>query len=921
MRNLIYRVLSFSILLLACLGTACSDEEKEKATIITLDVEQSTVDFKGEAEVRTIAVSTNSEQWTATVDKDWCTVTPDLKANDHKLIIAVTQNKNREQRTAVITVKASGVAQKITIRQLGTDKGILVSPQIVTVKAEGETVKFEVTANVEFNITTEEWITLPIETRSAEYVTTAHTYIVQRNKGAARMGSIIVKDKTSDLSNTIVVNQKAYGAYESNESAIKGDIKVPVSGGSAVDKLGNISQVAGSGFARAYDGSKETGYHSDRAHAYPTNWPLKFTFEFKDQPRLDYCIYYRYGNECFKDVEVFVSTKETPEYTKLMDVSLPEDGAIDRIDFMKPVINPLGIRLEAKNTGGSYIIIKEMEFYRKNPDNYDPLNLFTDLTCTTLKSGITEKEINACPDPLFRNLAYYMYVGEYSMEFRAREYRAYPHPELFRKENKTSAQHDVLENPTGMFVKKGEEVVVLIGETQGYKLSARVLNLDVPGKDGFNDNFSYTLSEGINRFVSDTDGLVYIYYHTPDYKNAPLIKIHIPTGKVNGYFDSEKHTATDWNRLLNAAVGPHFDVMGRYAHLIFPVSKFKSNTPDGKALIDAYDRLVLLEQQFMGLEKYDRMDPNRVCFSVMYNDGYMYSAGQHTGYVISTMDALCDVNSLTGSSIWGPAHEVGHSYQTYPGLRWHGMTEVTNNIKSLYVQTSFGNVSRLLDKQGAYTNIYEKSMSVFFSKKRAHNLTNDEANVFNQLVPFWQLYLYQKAKGNEDFYKDLYELVRTNPDQSKPGESQVEFTVLASKAAKLDLTQFFDKWGFYEPIDYVKDDYGEKQFTVTTAMADAAKSRIAALGLSQPTECIEYISEISFERYVNAGNIVKGKAKRESQKFVMEGWRNVAAYEVYSDGKLCFVSPSSSFTVVGSLGNLIKVFAISVKGEKVEVTF
>ena len=37
----------------------------------------------------------------------------------------------------------------------------------------------------------------------------------------------------------------------------------------------------------------------------------------------------------------------------------------------------------------------------------------------------------------------------------------------------------------------------------------------------------------------------------------------------------------------------------------------------------------------MGLEKYDRMDPNHVCFSVMYNDSYMYSAANHTGYVLT----------------------------------------------------------------------------------------------------------------------------------------------------------------------------------------------------------------------------------------------------------------------------------------------
>ena len=63
--------------------------------------------------------------------------------------------------------------------------------------------------------------------------------------------------------------------------------------------------------------------------------------------------------------------------------------------------------------------------------------------------------------------------------------------------------------------------------------------------------------------------------------------------------------------------------------------------------------------------------------------------------------------------------------------------------------------------------------------------------------------------GNEDFYKDLYELVRTRPDKATPGESQLEFTVLACEAAQLDLTKFFTRWGFFEPVDIIKNDYGE----------------------------------------------------------------------------------------------------------------
>lgn len=903
---------------------ACSEENGKGANAATLDIAEQIIDFKEDGDSQTIAVTTNQTEWTATVEsngKSWCSVLPDVRPENHRLTISVTSNLGKEQRSTVVTVKAAELSAKITVRQLGTDKGILISPMMKTFTAEGGKIELTVTANVEFEIKPSvEWITLPVKSRAAEYVTTEHTYQVQRNKGEKRTGTIVAKDKTSDLFAELIVSQEALGGYESSESTIQGDLLVPVSTGSAVNSLGKVSQYGSSGFHRTYDGSKETGYHSDTSDDFPNNWPLTLTFEFEGQSRIDYCVCHATSSNKMKKATIFVSTEAKPEYTKLMEVDLVGSTA-EPIKFSSPIINPKGIRFEVTESTDKYIVIKEMEFYRQNPDNYDPLNLFTDITCSELKPGITEQDIDACPDPLFRNVAFYLSINEYPREFRIQEYKAYPHPELFRKANKTSAQHDLLDNPTGIFVNKGKEVVVLVGNSHGYQLSARILNLNVPGEDGFNHNYSYPLKEGINRFVADTDGLIYIYYHTPDYQNALPIKIHIPSGQVNGYFDSRKHQSSDWNRLLNAAVGPHFDVLGEKAHLIYPTDKFKANTPDGKALIDAYDRLVSLEQQFMGQEKYDRVDPNHVCFSVMYNSSYMYSAGNHTGYVVSTMNDLCSLEKFSGSSIWGPAHEVGHSHQTKPGLCWLGMTEVTNNIHSLYVQTSFGNRSRLLDKQGDYTNIYERSMYMYFTQKRAHVITDSDVNVFNQLVPFWQLYLYTKAMGNEDFYKDLHELVRVRPDKATPGESQVEFTVLACEAAQLDLTDFFTKWGFFEPIDIVKGDYSSGQFVVTDAMADDAKKRIAALGFPKPAKIVEYITDTNVDCYTGNGGIVKGTVQRDGQKFTMTDWKNVAVYEVYSDDTLSFVSPSSSFTVMNSLGDKVQVFAVSATGEKVEVTF
>ena len=48
-----------------------------------------------------------------------------------------------------------------------------------------------------------------------------------------------------------------------------------------------------------------------------------------------------------------------------------------------------------------------MEFYKKNPENFDYTQLFSDPSCSELKPGITEQDILACDHSFFKNIAYY----------------------------------------------------------------------------------------------------------------------------------------------------------------------------------------------------------------------------------------------------------------------------------------------------------------------------------------------------------------------------------------------------------------------------------------------------------------------------------------------------------------------------------
>lgn len=566
---------------------------------------------------------------------------------------------------------------------------------------------------------------------------------------------------------------------------------------------------------------------------------------------------------------------------------------------------------------------------------YDPLTLFTDQTCSALKTGITDEDIKACKSDFHKNIALYLKAGKYPSEFRIQEYKAYPHPDTQAKANKTSP-YSLLDNPTGMAIGNGEELVIFVGETAGQKIQIRIQDLAVPGDDGFG-GISYTLNEGVNQIHAPKKGLIYILYHTEDFETARPVKIHIASGHVNGYFDVTKHSGSDWKRLRDAAKEPFFDVIGKYAHLTFPTKDFILYTPDGKALIEAYDKIVESEMLLMGLFKYNKVFKNRMYFNVTYR-GYMYATSYHTAYHESTMPDLCDVSKLTDKSLWGPCHEVGHCNQTRPGLKWHGTTEVTNNIMSMYLQNSiFKRDSHLQTTKlnDGSPNRYAKAWTEIIAANAPHCdfKSND---VFCKLVPFWQLELYfgnvlgqtpllQDDKGG--FYPDVYEYVRTHPDLNTAGEQQTEFVYICSQVAQMDLTDFFTKWGFLTPVETTIDDYGNGQVKVTQARVEEIKQRVASLNYPQPNVALEYITDNNWKLYQNPQPVIEGQAMRSGNTLKMTDWKNVVAYEVINkEGKKIFISEgilfpdaTASFTINTDWEEGFKVYAVSASGERTEV--
>ena len=902
---------------------SCADKEEAIPPFLTVDTK--TVNFNAAASILDVPVKTSIEDWTATVRPDgasWIEAT----RNGSILHIVVSENKGSDTRRGEIKIIAGKLSEAIVVEQLGKEPAILVSAEIFNIPVNGGDLTLEITSNIEYDIIIPAeavWIKPKLENRSGEMVKKVYQYQVAWNPNETeRKAEVVIKQKNGALEKRVAVIQKAQSGYSgSSNGDIKDDIKVPVSRGKA------SSFQPGGEIEKSFDGDMNTLYHSSWNNSGSNYFPITLEYFFENQESIDYIVYYPRTsgpNGLFKEVEIWVATEDKPSYIKAMDYDFQGVSSPTRVSFEKTLVKPKSIKFVVNSGAGDgqgFASCAEMEFYRTNPDNTNPLTLFTDLTCTQLKAGITMDEIEKVSNNLYRNIALYMLKGTYPREFRIQDYRAWPHPDDWARVNKTSTL-SLLDNPTGISVSENEEMVVFVGDTGGYPLSLKIQNLNSPGKDGYNNASFYPLSPGVNKLKVRNKGLVYLFYHTPDWQTAPQVKIHFATGKVNGYFDSQKHQASDWPRLLSAAVDDYFDLLGEHAHLTFPTNDLKTYAADnGDKLINAYDDLVRLEKEFMGLMKYNRPTVNRAYFHAMYTS-YMYSTSYRTAYNVSGADvkrAILDLKQFKLSP-WGPAHETGHTFQTRPGFKWHGMTEVTNNVHSLYVQTQWGNASRLeSENMGRYNNRYENAYHNSFVKKAAHP---GEGDVFCKLVPLWQLQLYfANARGNADVYKDLYEKIRTSPDKSTPGEQQLEFTKIMCDITGRDLTRFFRLWGFYTPFDDEVDDYGKKRITVTQTQIDRTIADIKAKGYPEVDEKIEYICDANWKVFKNRLPVQPGTATKSGTKITMKGWQNVVAYEVYKDEKLMFVSNMSSFTLDSFVTDDTKVFAIAYNGDKTEVTF
>lgn len=297
--------------------------------------------------------------------------------------------------------------------------------------------------------------------------------------------------------------------------------------------------------------------------------------------------------------------------------------------------------------------------------------------------------------------------------------------------------------PTGIYVKPGEEVVIQVEGAQQIKAYIGTYSYEKEEPKQFN------LNPGENKISSSNGGILYFYnYHNTGEVVAKVKK----GGTQNPLFILGKHTTEDWKRMLKESPNPYaIEMKGENSLLTMHPETVAEHLKqeDPAALLKKHDEIINIEHKISGLSKDGVGVANQGKHSIhfvedWYTDNYMYATYYRTAYSKGNLGPVLNLEELTNDG-WGPWHEVGHQHQQNTWL-WDGLGEVTVNIYSLAVQTTFGHKTRL-EQEGRYEAAF-----AYLGKPDAQ----EKMNVFEKLVMFWQLHL---AYGDQ-FYPNLHQMYR-----------------------------------------------------------------------------------------------------------------------------------------------------------------
>ena len=644
-----------------------------------------------------------------------------------------------------------------------------------------------------------------------------------------------VKVSSATKHYTITVTQ-----YSASDIVIEEDIQVKPYAGKASEEETDPDRSIEHSFDDKFIADGGVPYHSKWGQS--ADFPVILEYYFEGNTDIDYFIYHtNSGNGTFGKFDVYTQTKENTEYVHQgsYDFNMRNSPSIASL---KTPVKATKVKFEVHSGKNGYVSCDEMQFFKKNKKNTleeQLLTVFTDITCSEIKPDVTQEQIEALPE-FFIQTASALKDDSYNKwekEFRIREYCPYSSADEWADKLMTRKYGD-LDNPTGIYVNEGDEVVVLVGDTHGQSIS--IQNIGEETSKGYAQTSVngdiYPLKEGVNKLTAKQTGMLFVMYNTniqnPD---AQPIKIHIPLGggKVCGFFSLKEHQTNEkYKELIDKADYKYFCVIGNAIILYFHHKQLKAAVPyDILSSIELWDNMIQWQQELMGIEDVHPKQMNNHIFAISPEGGYMWASEGRIGFVYTVLGDILRKSYLMASrNSWGPAHEIGHVHQG--AINWASTTESSNNLFSNYTIYKFGqNCSRGTELAVPEYAANVKKATLVFRRCVENKAWCDFGTDYQGEDPEmharmnWQLWNYYHRCGyNPQFFPTLFKLMRENRVSTQdPGENQMMYARMACRAANENLTDFFERWGFFVPISMKVNQYGTYNYIVTDAMIKETK--------------------------------------------------------------------------------------------------
>ena len=484
---------------------------------------------------------------------------------------------------------------------------------------------------------------------------------------------------------------------------------------------------------------------------------------------------------------------------------------------------------------------------------------FEDAACTQLKpecQAMSDEELTAAltevnmPELMIstalkvKNASW----AKYEEDFRIHSYKAYSDATYWNDKMKSTGG-SYMGNPTGIYAKNdGDELFVFVDSDVPSDATLYFAGC-VENELIYSAQTGTKLVKGLNVIEGIKDALYYIVYtaNTKSMKKTldqwPEIKIHVEGGVVNGYYDVSRHSDADYQAILKAATHKRFTVRGGHSLFNLKTASYKTVFPKTiDKSICWFDSVAVWEKNLMGMTEEVALGKKagypwyltggEAIYPIYYNNpnfaiegepedaGYANSTPYRTSY--NGIDCIKNcLNALnTNMDDWCAGHECGHNNQH--AINLEGCTEASNNVFSNLVCYLDGLNSSNGSTLATIMGEYARHEPFYFR------------DVNRRLRFFWDLYLYYHlGQKNTSFYPELFKALRKDPlvnyNTTNNNNGGLKFVRKVCEIAQEDLTDFFDIWGFFEPIKTGTkiEDYGEHPIAVTQSGINSTKTNIA----------------------------------------------------------------------------------------------